>query len=303
MKNRAKTIFKILLYCCIFIVVYYLFSFDYLILNTIQFDYFNLSISIFFLCLGFFLSTVSWQKILSVHNIKIDKKLAVYSHGISVFAKYIPGKIWVILGRASIVSEKGQSLALLSTISLKEQLIYLFIGLLISSIILPFLKISVLIIIIVVTSMAALALFLFSKLIHNKIVKLINRVLKKTVNIPYINLQDYLKSYFYILLYWFTWSVGFYFFVKSIHPDVSIIAAFFFPVSVSYGLLAIFLPGGIGVRESIIAFLLIKIGIEPTLAISISIVQRLWFILGEIFIFSLGLILKQKSGKKKEKKI
>lgn len=303
MIKKAQGIFKILLYCCVFIAGYYLYQFDYLVFNTIKFDFLNLSISIIFLFLGFFFSAISWQKILSIHNIKTNNKLAVYSHGISVFAKYIPGKIWVILGRASIVSEKGSSLALLSTISLKEQLIYLFIGLIISSIILPFLNINLIIIIIVIASAVSLAFFLFSKIIHDKIAGLMNKIFKKTINIPYIKFSEYLKSYFYILLYWSLWSVGFYFFAKSIQSDISLVATFFFPVSVSYGLLAIFLPGGIGVRESIIAFLLTKIGIEPTLAVSISVIQRLWFILGEIFIFSLGLILKQKSKMKIKKQI
>jgi glycosyltransferase 2 family protein len=297
MKKRAKSIFKILLYGCVFFAVYYLYKFDYLIFDSIKFDYFYLSLSIILLWLGFFISTLSWHKILSVHNIKISPRLAIYSHGISVFAKYIPGKIWVILGRASIVSEKGQSLTLLSTLSLKEQLIYLFMGLLISSLVLPFLEISPLIITAVILSMVGFGVLLFSQLTHNKLIKLAEKLFKRTVDIPYINFREFYKSYIYIACYWFSWSLGFYFFAKSIYPDTAFLATFFFPVSVSYGLLAIFLPGGIGVRESIIAFLLTKVGLDPTVAISISVIQRLWFILGEIFILSLALFVKERRTK------
>ena len=288
--EKIKSVFKILIYSSIFIVIYYLYQFEYLSFSLIRFNYLYLCFSVLFLCLGFFISTISWQKSLSVNDINIPISLAVYSHGISVFAKYIPGKMWVILGRASIVSEKKHSLIKAANASLKEQLVYLFIGLLISSVILPIAKIDSTIILLVYISTLSLGIFLFNKTVHQKIILFSGRLFKKKLDIPYINIRKSFPFYSYILIYWLVWSLAFYFLVKSICPEATLITVFFFPVSVSYGLIAIIAPGGIGVRESIIVLLLTSTGIDASLAISISVIQRLWFISGEVFIFTSSLI-------------
>ncbi|MBN1251051.1 MAG: flippase-like domain-containing protein [Bacteroidales bacterium] len=293
--KRAKNILRVLLYLSVFVVIYYLYRFDYLVISLIKFNFLYLFISVVLLWLGFYISTLSWQKSLKVYNINISKSLAVYSHGISVFAKYIPGKIWVILGRASIVSEKEYLLSQTASVSLKEQLVYLFTGLVISCIILPLANIDLIILFFVYISTIVLGIFLFNKIVHEKLILLLEKLFKKKLDIPYINIRKSFPYYLYIIIYWLIWSFAFYFFVKSILPDTLLITAFFFPVSVSYGLIAIIVPGGIGVRESIIALLLTSIGVDASLAISISVIQRLWFIFGEVFIFTLALIVKNKA--------
>lgn len=65
------------------------------------------------------------------------------------------------------------------------------------------------------------------------------------------------------------------------------------------GLLAIIIPGGFGVREGIMVFYLVLLGIPLEIAGGIAVLARLWFIIGEIFIFLLavGLNLFIKKGK------
>ena len=65
-----------------------------------------------------------------------------------------------------------------------------------------------------------------------------------------------------------------------------------FPISVVYGVLAIIVPGGIGVRESILSGFLIALKVDPKLAVTISALSRLWFISGEVFIFLLASSIK-----------
>jgi uncharacterized membrane protein YbhN (UPF0104 family) len=251
-------------------------------------------LAVLLLWIGFYLSTNSWKVSLKVHGYKISNKEAIYSHGISVFGKYLPGKIWVILGRASIISEKGLPLMQLATVSLREQLLYLLLGLVISLVALPFLSVSIWFSIIVVIGVIALGLFLFSQLVHNWVLTLFGKLFKKELNIPFIPMKDALPMVGAIMSYWTFWSLGFYFLVKSVVPDASFLAAFAFPMSVSCGLLAIFMPGGIGVREGIIVMFLTSMGHNPALAITISIIQRLWFISGEVFIFGLALLFKKR---------
>lgn len=288
--DKIKQIFKILLYLSFGFVIYYLYQFDYLQLQTINFNYYFATISVLLLWLGFFVSSLSWKNALKSHQIHISTSKAVYSHGISVFAKYIPGKIWVILGRASIISESGFSLLKTSTISLKEQLVYLLIGLLISLIALPFLPINIFITLIVALTAVGLYLFLFVKPIYNFSVGLLEKITKKKLDIPFINIKEAKSFSVTILLYWFIWSIAFYLLCKSIIPETSAWASFAFPLSVCYGLLAVVVPGGIGVRESIITLVLTATGLSAPEAITISVIQRLWFITGEIFIFTLAFV-------------
>ncbi len=63
-----------------------------------------------------------------------------------------------------------------------------------------------------------------------------------------------------------------------------------FPLSGTLGILAGFAPGGIGVREGLMVSCLVLAGFEITEAATISIASRLWFLIGESFIFAIGLI-------------
>ncbi len=294
MVNRLKFIFRLLLYLSILFVVYYLYKFDFLSLSGLHIDIPFAVLSVLLLWVGFYLSTQSWKVSLNTHGFKISRKEAIYSHGISVFAKYMPGKIWVILGRASIISEKGLPLMQLAAVSLREQLLYLLLGLLISLIALPFLSVSSWFFILVLIGSLALGLFLFSHRVHNWGLVLFLKLFKKELDIPFIPMKDALTMTGAIMNYWIFWSLGFYFLVKALAPDASFLVALAFPMSVSCGLLAIFLPGGIGVREGIIVMFLTSMGHSPALAITISIIQRLWFISGEVFIFGSALLFKNR---------
>ena len=288
-----KRIFQILIFLSIIFLVIYLYRIDYLAFDIIKIDYFYLSISILFLWLGFFLSTFSWYKALKLHDINdVSLFSALYSHGIAVFAKYIPGKLWVIVSRAAYVSRKTSNLKTTSTISLKEQLIYILLGLTISAV--PFLlldfttlfKASLILLILLLT------VFLTSKTFHKIVIRLLESIFKKKIEIPVLNVRSSLRLSKFVLLYWAVWITAFYFFCKSVNINTQIIDSMAFPLSVSFGVLAIFAPGGIGVREGIIATFLIFTGWDKELAVSFSVLSRLWFLTGEFFIFLLSLSIK-----------
>lgn len=295
--DKLKRVFRILLYLSFGFIIYYLYSFDYLLLSDIHFNFLLLVAALIFLWTGFIVSTLSWKNSLQVHQIRITSQLAIYSHGISVFAKYIPGKVWVILGRASIVSEQKSSLTILSTISLKEQLVYLLTGLIISLFAIIWLPLNPLYSLFVGLTALGLGLFLFSRKVHQLILVIIKKLFNKNLDIPYVTINEALPMLKSILGYWFFWSVGFYLLVLAMYSDASGIITFAFPLSVCYGLLAIIVPGGIGVRESIIVFFLTSAGMDTSFSVTVSLLQRLWFISGEIFIFGLALFMKNKIQK------
>ncbi len=294
MVKRLKKIFRYLLYFSLIFVIYYLFRFDYLVFDNLEVRWGIFLLSLLLLWGGFIVSTQSWRRALKIHDISISFNKAVYSHGMSVFGKYIPGKIWVILGRASIISEEKGRLMRLSAISFKEQLVYLFIGLFLSLFLLPFIELQFYLKILIIITAVILGVFLFIRPVHDYFVGLFFKIFKKEPEIPFVSFINALQLSKTILAYWFLWSFAFYIFVISIVPGASVLSAFAFPLSVSYGLIAVIVPGGIGIREGIIILILTNLGMSPELATTVSLIQRLWFITGEVFIFSLAIILKRK---------
>ncbi|MCB0805448.1 MAG: hypothetical protein KDC05_06580 [Bacteroidales bacterium] len=285
-----RKLFNYLLYISLIFLGVYLYRLDYFAFKEVAILWFPLVISTILLWTGYLLSAVSWWKILHKHSIIISVRMAVVSHGLAIFAKYIPGKIWVILGRAGYVSKYTSNLKTTSFLSLKEQLIYVWEGLLISSI--PMLVIYGLNYYTAAVLMLCLGLtlFLFTEKVHNLFLTLFLRITKKPLDIPYLQFRENYGIIAYVFMYWIAWLIGFYFFVEAFHPASDFSIAFAFPLSVTIGLLAILFPGGLGVREAILTGYMVLSGIPLTVATVISIYARLWFMSGEVFIFLTALI-------------
>lgn len=288
---NKKLFFNILLYVSLAFLVFYLYKFDYLQIEDLKFNYLYLVLSTIFLWAGFYLSTISWWFVLNKHQINIPKRSALSSHGLSVFAKYIPGKIWVILGRAAKAAGDEYSVKTSSYASLKEQLLYVWLGLLISAVPLFIYRgidtfsVGVLILFI------GISVFNFSDKVRILIIWTVKKIFKKDLEIPQISFKESLSILVYILLYWTAWIIAFYFLALSFYPETSLNIGFIFPLSVTLGLLAVIVPGGIGVREGIMTAFMVLSGIPVELAASISVISRLWFISGEAFIFILAFLV------------
>lgn len=289
-----KRIVNILLYGSIIALLLYIYKLDFLSFRNLSINYNWLFISVTFLFTGFVFAAISWKVVLNLHNITASFKEAVYSQGIVGFTKYIPGRVWTILGRAAILKNDDRKLKKLSFISFKEQLIYLCLGFLIS--IYPVFKTEKIKeyawIIVVLTGL--LFLLLFSTRLQRFFEKIWNRIFKRSLNLPKIKVIEFAKISGVIVIWWFFWIASFYFLLISITGVVPFYYAFAFPLSVVIGLISIIFPGGIGVREGAISLFLISNGINADVAVTISIMARIWFLAGEFFAFFLALYFRKK---------
>ncbi len=291
-----KRIFNIVLLVSFVFLLIFLIRQDYIIPNIIHPWYMLFSIVLLFA--GFYSSTLSWRTALLSYGMSCSRRTALISHGQSVFAKYIPGKIWTILGRAGYISRDKKELKHLAFISLKEQLIYLWAGFLISSI--PtilyygFQWISFLVALII----AGLTLFLFVEPVHRLLLKLFQRITRKSLDIPHVKFSSSLPLIGAVLLIWLFWTTGFYLFMLALSTEPTPVMKFAFPLSICFGLLAVILPGGLGLREGIIIGYLVLAGLDTESSTTISFLNRFWFICGELFIFLLATIVRVVSKKK-----
>ena len=244
--------------------------------------------SFLFLFAGFYASTFSWFVALRSHHIRHRTSEALISHGLSIFAKYIPGKIWVILGRAGYLSDDKSGMKNRSFVSFMEQAVYLWVGFMISAvptiIFYRFHWISYLVLAIIV----GLTLFLFVERIHHRAVHLLQKIFKKELDVPLVRLKQSVPMIGAVTLIWLFWTAGFYLFMRAFSVEITPIMMFAFPLSVCFGLIAIILPAGLGLREGIIIGYLTLAGLDMETATTISFFNRLWFIIGEAFIFLLA---------------
>lgn len=293
-----KKVTSLLIYVSLAFLFFYLYKLDYFAFNKVTFNMTYLLESVLLLWTGFLVSCISWWNILDIHNINIKVNLGIISHGLAVFAKYIPGKVWVILGRASYISQRGYSLKTTSFLSLKEQLIYLWLGLLISTIpVIILYRINEYTLGVMVLCLF-LTFLLFSRISHKWLNFALKRIIKKELEVPFLNFGESRKIILFVFYYWIIWLMAFYLFVTAFFPHPDIKVAFAFPLSVTIGVLAIIFPGGLGIREGIMAGFLIMGGVPVTIATVITIYARVWFLSGEVFIFLTAIILR--ALKKKE---
>lgn len=289
--NKTKTFFYIFFYVSILFLIYTLYRNNYLEIPFIA-SKLSFIISILLLLSGFVFYSMAWEKVLIASGYKTDFKECIASVGLSIFGKYIPGKIWMIVGRAGYISQKNEyKLNKISAISLNAQFIGLWVGLFLGGLSFLFLGENNKIFLLLLFFWIFLTLIIFTRFFHNYFEILATKIFKKNINIPSLKIREVLKTLKWFLIYWILFSTAFYFFVNSLTgSSIPLYIGLIFPLANTLGIIAFFAPGGLGIREGVIATLLILSGIDKSVSVTIATFSRLWFLIGDIFIFSIGVV-------------
>ncbi len=288
-RKATKWFFHLLVYAGLGFLLLYLLRFDYVDRTGLQPAWGALLVSILMLFAGFVVNALCWWKALRLHGAEARPVEALISHGLPVFAKYIPGKVWVVLGRAARASRfTGHSMKSLSFVSLKEQVVYAWTGLLISLPVVFLWPLPAWGVWPVIALFVFLGFTGFSDRFRRLFVRAVEKLGGQSLHIPAWKLASHGALFGFSLLNWASWMLAFAFFVRAWVPEASLLAAFAFPPGVVLGLLALVLPGGMGVREGVLTALLHAMGHPLELAVTLAILSRLWFVVGEVFLFLLA---------------
>jgi len=289
-KRILKTGIKLLL---IIVVFYFLGRALYRDWKEIDFKqlHFNMSLlvlSIIFLCGHFLLFVVGWKMILKELGISLPFLRALKIIFYSELGKYLPGKIWSFAGRMYFCQRIGISADIafislvleLALMTISGVLIFLISFLFSSSLnmaVNPLILLPLVILILIA--------------IHPKImVTIINFFLglvkRKAIELEFKFSQIFSIMVWYLVI-WFCFGIAFYLLINSIifvsASQIPIITGSF-AISTTVGLVAIFAPAGLGVREGILSLLLSNFLPLP-LSILLSFLSRIWISAGEaIFI-------------------
>ncbi|MDH3627001.1 MAG: flippase-like domain-containing protein [Acidobacteriota bacterium] len=283
--------FRLFVYASLLFLCWYLWRHDFLVVPKVR-SFGLLSASFVFLVGGFLGGALAWNRILSRSGVDSSPGECVASMGLSIFGKYIPGKLWMILGRAAYIAQRrGESLATLSAISLNDQFIGLWVGLVLGTFGLMAIGGVQLFGWLLLFSWISLSVVVFSPWGHQTAERLLKTFLKRSISLPRLKISETCKLLPWFLGYWTTWAIGFSCFVSGLSGiDQGMATGLAFPLAGTLGIIAIFAPGGLGIREGILTAYLKLAGLPLPEATTIAVASRLWFLVGESAFFVLGLV-------------
>ena len=287
-----KNWFRYIFYASLIFLAIALVRADYLVIPTI-YDPLKLILSLLILFAGFLLNALSWSRILRHTPFQVRDREGIASHGLAIFGKYIPGKFWVIMGRAEYLALRSEhSRKDLASLSLDAQFIALWSALLLGTIGMISVKGSKLYGIGVLILFVILSMVIFTPLFHRLAEWLLSRIFRRQVKVPRLPLKKVIRGMVWYLMSWSAWSVAFWLLAASLVPDpLPLSIAFAFALGGSIGILSIFAPGGLGVREGVLTAYLSLAGMAVQDAATIAVASRLWFLAGEVFIFLVALFI------------
>lgn len=264
-----------------------------------------LVVSIFIFWVYKITNALLWHMITVKNNCSLQVDKAVKAWMYSLMGKFIPGKVFYLGGRVYFYQKEGISALKVSFCFIFENICTLLAAAFLFIISLLFTDIEF------INQYKIIAVFMlgvFIVLINPYFFKAgINLLLKLFKKGPVqleMRYRDALMIVFLFIVNWCIQGLGFFMLVNSIYPlDLK---DFFF-VSGSYalaciiGIISLFAPSGIGVRESIMVLTLKNIIPEPVTVV-ITIVARLWATVGEISIVFLTYLYSLIFMKKKDVK-
>lgn len=252
------------------------------------------------LVLNFLCYSKSWQEIMRALGAPITFAQSIWMIATTQIGKYVPGKVWYMVGRVYVGRQArldGKSLAL--SMVLEVCLLHVTGGIifLISTLISGNYHIGWLIISIILISIAIVVLH---PRILGRVANFFLRILKKPQIESTLTYRQIIRISVYFFGLWISQVIGFYLLVTAIYPIplyyVLHLAAAYTLAWIS-GSVAVFAPGGLGVREGVMTLMLSPI-IPTPLAIAISFITRVWVSVFETVAFFIGLLIQRRTRPK-----
>lgn len=306
--RKLKIYIPVLFYALLIIfLILYLRSIDFNTLKDIRIDWTSVLVATLFGLVGRYWGAYIWFVLL--HGLGAatigNKTMLVYVYAKSWLGRYIPGTAPWILGKIYFASKQGISKHKLAVSSLLEGGLQVCVVLVLSAILLMF--DSRLDVIGPGFKLAMVAAIVFGVIalipqVFNKLVTVTYKIIRKN-NIE----KEHLANGRMILKGAALYSVGaiisgisFFYIAKAVYPGLPYENALFVIGTASLAgaasMLAVFVPSGLGVRESI-QLVLLSVIMPKEYALVITVFTRIWSIVLDFIFFGLAYLLKTSSKK------
>jgi hypothetical protein len=223
------------------------------------------------------LGSLSWWLILRTLGSSSDLGTVSFAHLTSNMAKYMPGYIWQFLGKAHLMRRQGISRRVLGVAMLYELVLIMSVGAVVAAIVAAIYPLGI--------PLALCRFFLVCGFIA-AIIVVANPLIWKKIAIyldcdATLNVRMYSFAVLAILIGWLCFGTSFWFLAAALTPvEISSWPIFLFSIvgSSLLSLIIPLLPGGLGVRESALTFLLSPM-LGAGLAALVATLSRLtWFV-------------------------
>jgi len=293
-KSRVFLLLKILVGGTVYgVIIYYLIThWNVLRKYELRLNFWKILLSFSFLSFSHFLSSVFWNWILRCLKVFLPIRETCKIYFLSQLGRYIPGKIWYLLGRIGMTRKYGisQLTVLLSSI--------LEFGLVMASALIIFIlsligfgqrgiklgKESFLFLLLLL----GLTLIILHPRVINKLLATYKRE-KLYIHLSYSKL---ILTLSFFLLLWVVKGWAFFLLISSVYP---ISLNYFYWITGSFaiswvtGYLAFLSPAGIGAREATLVFLLSHLLPLPINVIISSFLMRTWMMSTEFLLSLTGI--------------
>ncbi|MGO8987816.1 MAG: lysylphosphatidylglycerol synthase transmembrane domain-containing protein [bacterium] len=249
--------------------------------------------------LSYFIQIWAWYLITLKLRIAVSMRETLESWFYSQLGKYLPGKVWLLLSRFYFYESKGKSKKAISVALFVEAVTMIVAaGLMFLGALLFFKEVwpsyagrqSLWLVLVFLLGFLSLHPRVLQKILNWALV----RFKRDPVSLP-ISYPDILWILFVSIISWVVGGVGFYLFVDSVYPVAPQYVLFLtgaLAISSTVGLIALFAPGGLGVREGALVYLLSLVMAAPV-AVIISILSRIWMTLIEIGLVGMVYLISQ----------
>lgn len=260
-----------------------------------SFSIFPFVVGFLFMLLIYPEGAIGWYIVLRKINVKINFKNALRIWVIANTSRYIPGKIWQYLGRIELAKREGTSRAKTFASLLIEIFLVLTAGIFVSLLSLPFLPLKEF-----AHWWVFLILFPFLLLhpfLSNKIIDILSKFSKRDFGVVKVNLgfRDTVLSLPWFILNFFINGLALFFLVSSVsqnfNPNLIMALTGFYALSWVIGFVSFFTPGGIGVTEVSLAYLLSTI-MPFALASLVALSYRFFLTIAELLVLAVVLRIK-----------
>jgi hypothetical protein len=205
----------------------------------------------------------------------------------SMMGKYLPGKVWMVLGKVYLSGKEGVpkaeafASAVIEIVLEIAAAVFFFFFFLFSLVDYSVLSPGVLYLLgaVLVAGMVFLHPRVFYKVINTLLYRLKKERIEETIT--YRDMLELFLLYNGIVL---VQGTAFYFFVNAlctVSLDNLLVLTGSFALAGALGTLSFFSPSGLGVREGVLALLLSSSVVAP-IAVLISLLARLWVTVGEV---------------------
>ena len=263
------------------------------LLANVRINYPALTLSFFVTALSVYFGALGWGLTLKSVGEVIPQRESTQIHLTSNLAKYIPGYAWQLVGKAYLSNQAGASSSgiVLAMILELAQIVLIGFGLILIFLpneivmewsILGFIDDQI----IIIRAIGILILLIIPGVIILSL-KMMRKYREEIILYP----KALFSASSVILVGWLLLGIAFWLLGVAFLPTaISDIPRFIFTLAASFliGLAIIIVPGSIGVRESIMVYLLTLFSIASPIAVLIAIFSRLILTISELSLYFLN---------------